>query len=413
MGKSTHFIGQPLLLQVLNYVDKGKVLSISRRHGGERYVKSFDCWQHLVVMLYSVLMRFDSLREIMLGMKAEARKLLHLGITKMPRRSTLSDANMRRSSSIFEDIYGYLYRTHREKLLADSRPSNAAQWLNRLRVIDSTTITLFSNIIFKGAGRNPKHGKKKGGIKVHKDVYANEGVASQVRFTSAATHDSVVFSPESFDRGELVAFDRAYIDYEKLEQLTKRGVVYVTKMKSGLKYVVLSDTMYMDEHGGMATRVQHVVFVKKKDGRTIVHHARIVTYADTKKRKLVSLLTNDFEMTEENIIGIYGKRWMIELLFKQMKQNFPLHFFYGDSRNAIEIQIWVTLIANLLLTLMQRSLRRSWSFSNLATAVRIMLMYYVDFSSFFESPEKDWQNVLSAVAKSPPMPELDLSWGLD
>ena len=194
MGKSTHFIGQPLLLQVLNYVDKGKVLSISRRHGGERYVKSFDCWQHLVVMLYSVLMRFDSLREIMLGMKAEARKLLHLGITKMPRRSTLSDANMRRSSSIFEDIYGYLYHMHREKLLADSRPSNVVQWLNRLRVIDSTTITMFSNIIFKGAGRNPRHGKKKCGIKVHKDVYANEGVAGDnrnaIEIQIWVTHDS-------------------------------------------------------------------------------------------------------------------------------------------------------------------------------------------------------------------------------
>ena len=92
---------------------------------------------------------------------------------------------------------------------------------------------------------------------------------------------------------------------------------------------------------------------------------------------------------------------------QQIKQNFPLHFFYGESANAIKIQIWVTLIANLLLTIMQRSLHRRWSFSNLATTVRITLMYYVDFQSFFENPEKDWQKVLLDAAEPPPQLELE------
>ena len=412
MGKSTHFIGQPLLLQLISFIDRDVVTRISRRHGGERYVKSFGCWQHLVVMLYSVLMSFDSLREIMWGMLAESRKLAHLGITVMPRRSTLSDANSRRSEAIFGKIYSHLYKTHRERLLSDSRPGSAALWLDRLRIVDSTTITLFSNLIFKGAGRNPKSGRKKGGIKVHKDIRANEGVAAQVSFTSAATHDSVMFAPESFDKGELVAIDRAYIDYEKFEQLTQRGVVYVTKMKAGLRYTVESDMMAMDGHGLMVSRVQHVVFTKEKDGKKIEHRARIVTYVDEKKRKLVSLLTNDFDMDVEEIIEIYRKRWMIETLFRQIKQNFPLHFFFGESANAIKIQIWVVLIANLLLTLVQRSANRPWSFSNLAAAIRIMLMYYVDLWKFLEAPEKDWIEVLKATAEAPPMLELKFEGGL-
>lgn len=409
MGKSTHFIGQPLLRQIINFLNKDKVLRLSLKHGGERYVKRFDGWQHLVVMLYAVIMRFDSLREIVIATLAEARKLAHLGVTTMPRRSTLSDANARRPESFFEAVYRDLYATHRKKLLSDSRSGGRFKWMEKLQIIDSTTITLFSNIIFKGAGRNPKTGKKKGGIKVHKVIRALEGVASDIKFTSAATHDSFMLAPENFDRGDLLAIDRAYIDYGKFEELTKRGVVYVTKMKSGLSHEVVSDLMFMDKTKGMTMRVQNVIFTKKeKKGETIIHHARIVTHADERKMKCVSLLTNDFDMSPEDIIAIYKQRWEIELLFKQIKQNFPLHFFYGESANAIKIQIWVTLIANLLLTIMQRSLNKRWSFSNLATTVRITLMYYVNFYSFFENPEKDWKKVLLEVAESPPQLQLKL-----
>ena len=408
MGKSTHFIGQPLLRQIINFLDKDKVLRLSRKHGGERYVKRFDGWQHLVVMLYAVIMRFDSLREIVIATLAEARKLAHLGVTTMPRRSTLSDANARRPEAFFEAVYRDLYATHRQKLLSDSRSGGTPKWMEKLLIIDSTTITLFSNLIFKGAGRNPKSGKKKGGIKVHKVIRALEGVASDIKFTSAATHDSFMLAPENFERGDLLALDRAYIDYGKFEELTKQGIVYVTKMKSGLTYKVVSDVMFMDQTKGMAMRIQDVTFTKKeKNGEIIVHHARIVTYADEEKKKCVSLLTNDFDMSPEDIIAIYKQRWEIETLFKQIKQNFPLHFFYGESANAIKIQIWVTLIANLLLTIMQRSLHRRWSFSNLATTVRITLMYYVDFQSFFENPEKDWQKVLLEAAEPPPQLELE------
>ena len=287
-------------------------------------------------------------------------------------------------------------------------------------------------------GRNPKNGQKKGGIKVHKIIRAEEGVASGIKFTSAATHDSFMFVPGDFSRGDLLAMDRAYIDYEKLEQLSQNGVVYVTKMKKGLKYKVISDVMYMDEKGGMAYRIQEVEFTKKKGGKgdgstgggkhagkkgikkeseVITHRARIVTYPDVKRRKgkggkeivtgkMVSLLTNDFTMEAEDIVAIYKKRWEIETLFRQIKQNFPLRYFYGESANAIKIQIWVTLIANLLLTLMQRSLKRKWSFSGLATMTRILLMCYVDYRMFFENPERDWQQIQTDTTKSPPELEL-------
>jgi hypothetical protein len=409
MNKGTHFNGQPMYGQLINLLDKEEILKFSLKYHGERYVKHFDAYQHLTVMLYAVIKRFDSLREITDSMFPEARKLAHLGIRTMPRRSTLSDANARRPEKVFEDIYLSLYARYKGELSSDSRKRQIPSWLNRLQIIDSTTISLFSNLLFKGVGRHPKCGKKKGGIKVHTNIHANEGVPSDIRFTSAATNDSFMLKPTNYSDGDIIAMDRAYIDYSKFEDLTNRGVVYVTKMKKNLVYEVLSDTMYMAPEGLMEHRVQIVEFKKRvKDGEDVRHKARIITYADLKKKKpkLISLLTNDMEMEEEEIIAIYRKRWEIELLFKQLKQNFPLRYFYGESSNAIKIQIWVTLIANLLLMVIQKRIKRTWSFSGLATMIRIMLMYYVNCYTFLEEPEKDWTKMAQEAKERPPEPSL-------
>jgi hypothetical protein len=406
MGKSTHFIGQPLYSQVIKLLDKARILRISREQGGERYIKRFDAWTHLVVMLYAVIMRFDSLREISTSLQAEARKLCHLGISMMTSRSTLSDANKRRPEMVFEAIYSDLYATYHTRLSSDSRSRKEPGWMKRLQIIDSTTITLFSNLLFKGVGRHPKTGKKKGGIKVHTVIHANEGVPSDIKFTSAATNDSFMLQPATLHKGDIIAMDRAYIDYGKLEEMTQRGVLYVTKMKKNLKYNVLSDTMYQTSDGLMEVRIQQVSFTRHLKEKDIIHHARIITYVDEKKKKLIPLLTNDTESDPTEIIDIYRKRWEIELLFKQMKQNFPLKYFYGESANAIKIQIWITLIANLLLMVMRKGLTRPWSFSGLATMVRITLMYYVDFYSLFNNPEKNWKTYLKEASDSPPEPTL-------
>lgn len=401
MGKSTHFFGQPVYGQLIKSLDHDKIVEISRKHGGERYVKSFDGYTHLLTMLYAVIMRFDSLREIETTMITEVRKLHHVGIERIPKRSTLSDANARRSEKFFEEVYHNLYEANKEKLTSDSRRNGTEEWIKRLRIIDSTTISLFSNAIFKGVGRHPKTGRKKGGIKVHSVIHANEGVHCDVKFTSAATNDSFMLAPNHFRHDEIVALDRAYINYAKFEALTERNVVYVTKMKKNLVYDTLVDCMYQNNNGEMEYLEQVVVF--RKDG--INHIARIITYVDVKKGKqpkLISLLTNDFDMELETIVAIYRRRWQIESLFKQIKQNFPLRYFYGESANAIKIQIWVTLIANLLLSVLQSTLTRRWSFSGLATMVRIVLMYYLNLENFFNNPEADLKRMLVEATNPPP-----------
>lgn len=304
MPKSSNFFGQPIYGQLIKSLNREKIDEMSRKHGGEKYVKSFDGYTHLLTMLYAVIQRFDSLREIETSMTAEVRKLHHVGIDTVPKRSTLSDANARRPEKFFEEVYRDQYEANKGILSSDSRRNGTEEWIKRLRIIDSTTVSLFSNAIFKGVGRHPKTGKKKGGIKVHAVIHANEGVPCDVEFTSAATNDSFMLAPSHYKRDEIAAMDRAYINYDKFEELTDHGVVYVTKMKKNLNYEALVDCMHQNPQGLMEYREQVVVF--RKDD--INHIARIITYVDIKKGKnpkLVSLLTNDFDMPLETIVAIY------------------------------------------------------------------------------------------------------------
>ena len=124
MGKNMNFSGQPIFNQLLNFIDKNEIKQIAKKHEAERYVKKFTTYHHLVVMLYASIEGYHSIRETILGLLANAHKLSHLGLSYLVRRSTLSEANARRTSRVFEDIYMSVYRRH-AKFLADSRLKDA------------------------------------------------------------------------------------------------------------------------------------------------------------------------------------------------------------------------------------------------------------------------------------------------
>lgn len=399
MGKITTFSGQPQYLQILSLANRAKIQEISKQKGYNKYTKKLDGYTHFVAMLFAVLMRYDSLRETVIGLMAEAQKLQHLGINYLVRRSTLSDANNRRSSSFFAEIYQSIYQQYKE-VLSDSRSAN---WVKSLYIMDSTTISLFSNIL-KGAGRNPKTGKKKGGIKAHTVIKADENVPCLVRFTSAATHDQIMLKYLTLPAESIIAIDRAYIDYSVFQRFTEQHITYVTKMKKNLTYNTLASTYYVAPEG-VKYHISRVQFTKGE----LVHEARIIEYWKQGKQESTRLLTNDMESEIEQIIAIYDRRWQIETLFKQLKQNFPLKYFYGDSVNAIESQIWVTMIANLLLTVVHTRLKRQWAFSNMVTLIRQMLMYYIDLYAFLNDPEGIWEEVIKEQNLAPPETNLQLS----
>ena len=239
-------------------------------------------------------------------------------------------------------------------------------------------------------------------MKVHTVMKYHVGVPIVVQLTSAAKHDHYLLKEVHLPKDSTLATDRAYVDIAQFQRLTEEGVCYVTKMKKNPKFEVLESVTYVNADGQVTHIDQKVRFTRGE----LTHEARRVEiFYETKKP--VVILTNNFDFTVEDIAEIYRLRWAIESLYMQLKQNFPLHFFYGDSINAIQKQTWVVLIANLLITVLPRSINRHCAFSQVVAMVRLMLMYYVDFIAFMEEQEKTWKDILAKeTQKAPPQPNL-------
>ena len=395
MSKSTNFTGQPILSQLLMYIDKGNIRKIAAKHQADRYVKKFTTYNHLVVMLFIAFEGYHSIREAVLGLLANAHKLPHLGMSYVVRRSTFSEANERRSSKVFGDIYMSVYRKH-ASFLADSRLSDTD--MKRLYIMDSTTITLFKDIL-KGVGRNPKEGKKKGGIKAHTIIKAEENVPHLIRYSEAVRHDHTFLKEvHHLPKGSIITFDKGYVDYAQYEEFTKSSIWYVTRLKDNAIYKAREEFDISDEADSGVLKDEEVLLYYGLN-KKLEHRARRIAYWDSDNERLFEFITNNFELTAEKVALIYKKRWQIELLFKQLKQNFPLKYFLGDNENAIEIQIWAAMLANLLITLVKSKLKRKWAFSNMVSIIRQQLMNYIDIYSFLEDPEGAWLRIIKQREK--------------
>lgn len=391
MGKSTNFSGQPILNQLLMFLDKGQIKKISKTHEGDRYVKKFNTYNHVVVMLFTALEGYSSIREVIVGLLANAHKLSHLGLSYVVRRSTLSEANGRRSSKLFGDIYMEVYGRNRESL-TDSRLSDAD--MKRLYIMDSTTITLFKDIL-KGVGRNPLQGKKKGGIKAHTIIKASENVPCLIRYSAAVRHDHTFLKEiHTLPKGSIITFDKGYVDYAEYEAFSKSGICYVTRLKDNAAYEARKEYELPDNAPSAVLKDEEVVLYYGQNKQN-EHRTRRIAYWDDENKRLFEFISNNFELSAEKIALIYKQRWQIELLFKQLKQNFPLKYFLGDNENAIEIQIWAAMLANLLITLVKSKVKRPWAFSNMVSLIRNQLMNYVDIYRFLEDPEGCWREVTS------------------
>ena len=259
--------------------------------------------------------------------------------------------------------------------------------------MDSTTISLFKEIL-KGVGRNSKEGKKKGGIKAHTIIKADENVPCLIRYTSAARHDHTLLKEVDLSKGSILTFDKGYVDYARYQEFSEAEIWYVTRLKSNALYQA-GEEFEIPDDADPGVLKDEVIDLKYGNNKEKTHQARRIAYWDDENKRLLEFLTNNMEMPAENIALIYKKRWKIELLFKQLKQNFPLKYFLGDNVNAIEIQIWAAMLANLLITLVKSMVQRNWAFSNMVSIIRQQLMDYINIYKFLEDPEKSWNAIIA------------------
>ena len=362
------------------------VSRIARNSKSDRYSKRFNTYEHLVTILYSIFNNCNSLREVTTGMLASEQRLGHMGIHYHPRRSTISDANTRRNAEVFGEIYYSLYKKY-VRFLSDSRTKSRA---SKLYIFDATTISLFQEVLRTG-GQNPSSGKRKGGIKVHSLIRSDQDVPCMIRFSAAAANDSQFLKDIHLSKGSVIVFDRGYYDFTTLNRFTDDGITWVTRRRKLFAYKVV-ENLSISERGKDVVRDQHVILGPRSKTQV---KARLVKYVDTASGEHYEFLSNNFKMSAGTIASLYKKRWQIELLFKRMKQNYPLKYFLGDSENAIKGQIWGALIADLLLKIVKKGAAAKWSFSNLAAMVRLHLMTYIDLFGFLKSPEKALKKLFS------------------
>ena len=357
MSENTNknLVGQPILTQVLALVNRNKFNVLVKQHKSDKYYKKFSTWAHFTSMMFGIFSRCDSVTEIVEGMIGCVGKLGHFGLKEVPPKSTITDGNRQRDNKFFESLYFSLVKRY-SGLLSSSRTIGLN--IKELYIVDSTTIQLFSSLIFKGVGRNPKDGgKKKGGLKVHMLIDALQDVGKFVKVTAANVHDSKFLNELTLNPFSMVVFDKAYNHYKLFSKWTEKQVWFVTRMKENALYEVMKvvSENTISEGSGVLKEEQIQLSYKQnlKDKELQKLSLRRITYQDDKGRIYV-FITNNTQLTSQDIADIYKQRWQIELLFKKMKQNFQLHCFYGESENAIRIQIWCTLIAQLLLTVLQR-----------------------------------------------------------
>jgi len=399
MSKNTEikFVGQPIFKQIVNLTNAVDIQGLIRKHNSDYYYKAFKTRIHLFTMLFGILSRCDSMIEICEGMRALGGKLNHLGLKNAPAKSTACDGLRNRDNRFFEDLYFSLVKKY-QSFLSDSRTFGLT--FKEVLLIDSTTIRLFSDIL-KGVGRNLKgDGKKKGGLKVHMLIDAVQSVGRFIKITEAKVHDKNFLKSLDLISHSMIVFDKAYNYYSQFALWTQKQVFFVTRLKTNAVYTVIEIKRVHYRKKGMAKVLRDEIIEleyhpEDSDGKRqmkVLKQLRLrkVCYQDEKNR-YYEFLTNSFDITAEEVAFLYKKRWGIELLFKKMKQNFQLHYFYGENENAIRTQVWCTLIAQLLLTVIQKIAQTKKAFSVVAALVRMHLISMLDVNDLLRSTNRSYQ----------------------
>lgn len=327
-------------------------------------------------MLFCQLGQAKSLREIYEGLQASEGKLVHLGMDKAPRHSTLAYANEHRPWEIYQDLFTELLVHLRAKL--PRSPKTPLDLPGRLLSLDSTLIDLCAKV-FDWA----KYRTAKGAVKIHL-LLDHDGLLPEFALiTDGKASDIRTARKFSFPKGSMLVFDRGYCDYDWFAELGINGVHFVTRLKDNASWVALESRPVPP-----GSNVRHddiVVFAQHNTSDNERFFRRVVWWDETQKREY-AFLTNHLDLDPAVVAAVYRERWQIELLFKALKQNLRIKTFVGTSANALKIQIWTALIALLLVRYLQLRSRIQSHLSRFVALLRHQLFVYRDLWRFLDQP---------------------------
>ena len=367
-----------LFSQLLQHFSRTEFASLVKKHNAEKNAKGFTCWNQFVSMMFCQLAHADSLREICNGLRCCLGKVKHLGINKATNKSTLSYANEHRPAEVYEDLFYSTYR-HFQSQGGFGHRKTRFRFKNKLLSLDSSTISLCL-ALFPWA----RFRRAKGGVKVHVLLDHDHYMPSFVRITKAKEHDIKTARTLALNPGSIVAMDRAYNDYVLFGIWTAKGIFFVTRLKENAVYEVVEDRTVPKNRNIISDQIIRLTGTGAEE--KCPYLLRLVVVWDEKNKREICLLTNHIEFGATTIAAIYKDRWEIELFFKALKQNLKVKTFVGTSENALRIQIWTAMIAMLLLKWLHHLSKAGWSFSNLASMLRLNLFTYRDFMEWLHHP---------------------------
>jgi len=364
-----------LFSQMLSLIPRDKFDRLVSKHSSDKHHKGINSWTHLVSMLFCHIGGAASVRDISNGLTSTTGNLSHLGIDRVPCKSSLSYINKTRTPELFKAVYSMLF----EHLGSSHKFSKSG--LSRLRrkifLVDASIIPLCLKVFNWASYRS-----QKGAVKLHTVLDYDGLLPVFIKLTDAKTHEINVAKEMSFPKGSVVVADRGYLDFSWLKVLDSSGCFFVTRAKSNMAYEVKEQ---YDVEGGVLEDedVYLTAYASKKEYGSLLRRVR---YLDSTSGKEYVFLTNNRQWDAQTVADIYKERWAIEVFFKQIKSHMKIKSFVGTSENAVMIQIWTAMIAMLLLKYLKEKADYKWHLSNMVTFIRLNLFVKIGLMEWLNNP---------------------------
>ena len=374
--------GKYVFSQLLSFWDPFVFLRISKKYCGDKYVKTFSCWNQLAVMMFGQLSNRESLRDLVLATQAHANKAFRLGFGKAVTKSNLSKANNNRDYRIFAE---FAYR-----VMSEARQCRATEIFKlggKVYAFNSSTIDLCLSVFGWALFR-----KRKGGIKLHTLYDIETQIPTFFHITPARIHDTRAMDAIPYEENSFYIFDRAYNDFGRLFTINGVGAYFVVRGKKNndfkpmrwkrrLPAGVLSDAI-----GYMAGQLTMSKYPEK---------IRRILYLDPESGRTFIFFTNALDISPLKVAELYHNRWQIELFFKWLKQHLKVKKFWGVSENAVRIQIYTAVTAYCMMAIVQKKMDVQRSIYEMLQIVSVSLTDTVELKALFCKPNCNIVNELN------------------
>jgi len=363
--------GKYVFSQLTGYLPQRVFDGFVKNHNGNKYVKHFTCWNQLLCMLFGQLTNRESLRDLIVALDAHSGKSYHLGLGKSVTRSNFAKANEVRNSKIFEDFAYHLISIAREL-----HSSEDFKIKGNIYAFDSSTIDLCLNVFWWAKFR-----KAKGGIKLHTLYDINAQIPAFLHITTANVHDVKAMDELVYEAGAHYIFDRAYLDFTRLYKIERCSAYFVIRAKSNTKFKRMYSNKVDKLTGVRCDQIGKISgFYTSKDYPAKL---RRVKYYDKESNRTFIFLTNNMNISADNVALLYKNRWQVELFFKWIKQHLKIKSFWGTSENAVRIQIYCAISAYCLVSIVADKLKLKRSTYEILQVLGISLLDKTPINELF------------------------------